>query len=145
VAGSLVPICLLLLVCQEGLHHLNIDACVDQVMRVLIVKEILIDPVRFGKFSDANTVVIFVVQREEDGHLFDSMPVVVLFRPQNQSPLFRIPHSLAVCRLNFEAGSKDGHIIIGFSFVWPDAANSSSSLCHVETLFDVLFVRSYLV
>jgi hypothetical protein len=42
---------------------------------------------------------------------------VVLFCPQNQSSLFRIPHSLAMCRLNFEVGSKDGHIIIGFSFV----------------------------
>jgi hypothetical protein len=75
-----VAIRLLLLVCQEGLHHLNIDApCVDQVMRVLPVKEIQIDLVRLGKFSDDNTVVIFVVQREEDVHLLDLIPVV-LFR-----------------------------------------------------------------
>ena len=134
VAGS-VAISLLLLVRQEGLDHLNIDACVDQVMRVLIIKEILIDPLRLGKFSDANTIVIFVEQREEDAHLLDSIPVV-LFCPHNQSSLFRIPHTLAVRRLNFEVGSKDGHRIIGFSFMWPDAATSSSS-CHVQTLFDV--------
>jgi hypothetical protein len=111
VAGS-IAICLLFLVCQEGLHHLNIDACLDQVlhhlnidacldqvMYVLIVKEILIDPVCFGKLSDANTVVIFVLQREEDVHLHDLIPVV-LFCPQNRSLFFRIPHSLAVRRLN---------------------------------------------
>jgi hypothetical protein len=126
VAGSLA-IRLLFLFCQEGLHHLNIDAYVDQVMRVLTVKEILIDPVRFGKFSDGNTVVlIVVVQRKEDVHLLDSIPIV-LFCPENQYSLFLIPHSLAVCRLNFEVDSKDGHKSIGFSFVWPDAATSSSS------------------
>jgi hypothetical protein len=53
----------------EGLRHLNIDPCVDQVMRVLPVKEIQIDLVRLGKFSDDNTVVIFVVQREEEMHI----------------------------------------------------------------------------
>jgi hypothetical protein len=37
-AGSLA-IHLLLLVCQEGLHQLNIDAYLDQVMRVHVVKE----------------------------------------------------------------------------------------------------------
>jgi hypothetical protein len=37
VAGS-VAISLLLLVRQEGLDHLNIDACLDQVMRVLVVE-----------------------------------------------------------------------------------------------------------
>jgi hypothetical protein len=44
-------------------------------MRVFIVKEILIDPVYFGMFLDANTAVNFVVQREEDVHLLDSIPV----------------------------------------------------------------------
>jgi hypothetical protein len=92
---------------------------------------------------DANIVVIFVIQREEDVHLLDLIPVVS-FRPDDQSSLLRIPHSLAVRRLNFEVGSKDGHGIIGFSFEWPDAATSLS--CHLETLvFDVLFVRSSLV
>jgi hypothetical protein len=36
-AGS-AAISLLLLVLQEGLHHLNIDACGDQAMRVLVMK-----------------------------------------------------------------------------------------------------------
>ncbi len=99
--------------------------------------------VLFGKFLDANIVVIFVIQREEDVHLLDSIPVVS-FCPDDQSSLLRIPHSLAVRRLNFEVGSKDGHGIIGFSFKWPDAPTSSSS--SLDTLvFDLLFVRSSLV
>jgi hypothetical protein len=87
--------------------------------------------VLFGKFLDANIVVIFVIQREEGVHLLDLIPVV-LFCPDDQSSLLRIPHSLAVRRLNFEVGSKDGHRILGFSFEWPDAATSLS--CHLETL-----------
>jgi hypothetical protein len=126
VAGS-VAICLLLLVHQEGLHHLNIDACVDQVMHVLPVKEIQIDLICFGKFLDPSTIVIFVVQREEDVHLLDSIPVLP-FCPQVQSLLLDIACSLAVPCLNFEVGSTDGYRIIGFSFVWPDRATSSSSL-----------------
>jgi hypothetical protein len=43
----------------------------------LPVKEIQIDPVHFGKFLDANNVIIFVVQREEDVYLLDLIPVVL--------------------------------------------------------------------
>ena len=83
-------------------------------------------------------IVIFVVQREEDVYLLDSIPGV-LFCRQVQSSLLRISHSLAVRGLNSEVDSKDGCRIIGFSFVWPDVASLCSS-CHVETLFDAMAV-----
>jgi hypothetical protein len=91
-----------------------------------------------GNFLDANTVAILVNQKEEDVHLLDLVSVIS-FCPHNQSSLLPIPHSLAVCHMKFEASSKDCHRIIRFSSYWPDAA-TSSSLCHAETLFDVLFV-----
>jgi hypothetical protein len=49
-------------------------------MCVLPEKESQIDPVCFGSFLEANTVVIFLVQKEEDVPLLDLIPVV-LFCP----------------------------------------------------------------
>jgi hypothetical protein len=75
-------------------------------------------------------VVLWVILSEEGVYLLDSVPVVSFCR-QVKSSLLRIPHSLAVLNLNIEVGSKDGRVIVGFSFVWPDATTSSSSR-HVE-------------
>jgi hypothetical protein len=104
----------------------HIDACVAQVMLVLPEEGIQIGAFLFGKFSDANTGVRWVHRREEGVYLLDSVSVVS-FSLQVKTSLLHIPHTLAVLILDLNVGSKDGHIIINISFVWPDAASTSSS------------------
>jgi hypothetical protein len=124
VAGS-VAIFLLIIMCQEGLHQVHIDACVDQVMLVLPEEGIRIGAFLFGKFSVANTVVLCLHPREEGVYHLHYLSVVS-FCFQAKALLLHIPHTLAVLILFLDVGFKDGHRLISIYFVWPDAASPLS-------------------
>ena len=121
-----IAIVLQLLMGEEGLDHLHIQACVDQVMVVFPEEEIWIGKFLFCEFSNTNFVVVGVLQGKEGVDLLDTAPVVS-FCCEVHSSLLSIPDSCTVLSLDFDIGSEDGCGIIGFSFVWPDAATSSSS------------------